>query len=176
METINIDHLSSSIDKEQYVENCIQENGLDIQFEYSSDFRNAKILRDFIEIILVKFKVSPKYIARFILATDEMNNNAIEYWSLSHENNYLRVNIAREWKNLSIVIEVEDSWNWKSAKTAEQMEEYRDERAHEDFRNHTSIRGRGLFLIIIKIVDELYFKNTQNGWLIVGFKKDLLSI
>jgi hypothetical protein len=79
METINIDHLSSSIDKEQYVEKCTQEKGLDIQFEYSSDFRNAKVLRDFIEIILGNFKVSPKYIARFILATDEMNNNAIEY-------------------------------------------------------------------------------------------------
>jgi anti-sigma regulatory factor (Ser/Thr protein kinase) len=125
---------------------------------------------------LGNFKVSPKYIARFILATDEMNNNAIEYWSLSHENNYLRVNIVREWKNLSVVIEVEDSWNWKSAKTAEQMEEYRNERAHEDFKHHTSIRGRGLFLIIIKIVDELYFRNTNNWGLIVGFKKDLLSI
>jgi hypothetical protein len=79
METINIDHLSSSVDKEKYVEKCIQEKGLDIHFEYSSDFRNAKTLRDFIEIIFVKFKVSPKYIARFILATDEMNNNAIEY-------------------------------------------------------------------------------------------------
>jgi hypothetical protein len=56
------------------------------------------------------------------------------------------------------------------------MEEYRDEREQEDFRYHTSIRGRGLFLIIIKIVDELYFRNTQKGGLIVGFKKDLLSI
>jgi hypothetical protein len=47
------------------------------------------------------------------------------------------------------------------------MEEYRDLRKNEDFSHHTSIRGRGLFLIIIKIVDELYFRNTQNGGLIV---------
>jgi hypothetical protein len=42
------------------------------------------------------------------------------------------------------------------------------------FRNHSSIRGRWLFMIIIKIMDELYFENSQKWWLIVWIKKDLL--
>lgn len=176
METINIDNLSISIDKEQYIEKCIQKNWLNIQFEYSSDFKNTKKLRNFIEIIFEKFQISQKYIARFIIATDEMNNNAIEYGSLSHENNYLRVDIKRNWKKLSVSIEVEDSWNGKFAKTAEEMEEFRKTRVNENYHDHRSIRWRGLFLIIIKIVDKLYFQNTKNGWLIVGFKKDLLNI
>jgi hypothetical protein len=54
------------------------------------------------------------------------------------------------------------------------MEEFKKIRVHEDYAQHKSIRGRGLFLIIINIVDELYFKNTTQGGLIVGYKKDLL--
>jgi hypothetical protein len=43
------------------------------------------------------------------------------------------------------------------------MEEFKRIRIHENFKEHKSIRGRGLFLIIINIVDELYFKNTDTG-------------
>jgi anti-sigma regulatory factor (Ser/Thr protein kinase) len=79
MHTINIDQLRSDFDKPQYIKQCITSNQLDIQFEYSSDFKNAKILRDFMEVIYAYFDLPKKDTARFILACDEMNNNAIEY-------------------------------------------------------------------------------------------------
>jgi anti-sigma regulatory factor (Ser/Thr protein kinase) len=79
MHTINIDQIGSEFDKPQYINQCINTNQLDIQFEYLSDFKNAKILRDFMEVIYTYFDLPKKDTARFILACDEMNNNAIEY-------------------------------------------------------------------------------------------------
>lgn len=174
MHTINIDQLGETLDKQQYINECINSNQLDIQFEYSSDFKNAKILRDFMEIIFTSFDLPKKETARYVLACDEMNNNAIEYGSLENEKNYLRVNINKQNTIVSLSIEVEDTGNWKFAKTAEEMEEFKKIRVHEDYAQHKSIRWRWLFLIIINIVDELYFKNTSEGWLIVWYKKDLL--
>jgi hypothetical protein len=73
----------------------------------------------------------------------------------------LRVKINKQNTIVSLAIEVEDTGNGKYAKTAEEMEEFKKIRVHEDYAQHKSIRGRGLFLIIINIVDELYFKNTS---------------
>ena len=174
METINIDQLGSDYDKHQYINQCVSNNQMDIQFWYSSDFKNAKILRDFMEVILTIFDFPKRDIARFILASDEMNNNAIEYWSLEDEMNFLRIKVKKQEKVISVSMEVEDTGNGKSAKTAAEMEEFKKDRIKEDYKQHKSIRGRGLFLIIVNIVDELYFKDTANGWLIVWFKKDLL--
>jgi hypothetical protein len=88
--------------------------------------------------------------------------------------NYLRIKVNKQNTIISLSMEVEDTWNGKFAKTAEEMEEFKKVRIHENYKEHKSIRWRGLFLIIINIVDELYFKNTDSGWLIVWFKKDLL--
>ena len=41
------------------------------------------------------------------------------------------------------------------------------------FDNYHSIRWRGLFLIIDKMVDKLYFKDSKNWWLIVWLKKEI---
>ena len=41
------------------------------------------------------------------------------------------------------------------------MENEKLARVKKGFAHHASIRGRGLFLIIINIVDELYFKDAQ---------------
>lgn len=174
MQTINIDKIGSNFDIHQYIHECIKDNKMNIQFWYSSDFKNAKILREFMEEILVIFNFPKRDVVRLILACDEMNNNAIEYWSRKKEINYLRVKIIKRNKILSLSIEVEDTGNGKFSKTAEEMELCKQNRINEDYKQHKSIRWRGLFLIIINIVDELYFKNTKTGWLIVGFKKDLL--
>jgi len=174
MHTINIDQLRSDFDKQQYINACINDHQVDIQFEYASDFRNAKFLRDLMEVIFITFDFPKRDIARFILASDEMNNNAIEYGSSENETNFLRVKINKQNTIISLSMEVEDTWHGKFAKTAEEMEEFKNIRIHENFAEHKSIRWRWLFLIIINIVDELYFKNTTNGGLIVWFKKDLL--
>jgi len=61
------------------------------------------------EVIFTTFKFPKKDIVRFILASDEINNNAIEYGSLKNENNYLRVKINKQNTIISLTMEVEDT-------------------------------------------------------------------
>ncbi len=68
---------------------------------------------------------------------------------------------------------VTDTGAGKDHKTAQQMENIRKQYQHKDFSQHHSIRGRGLFLIIAPLVDELYFQDSQEGGLEVGFVKVL---
>jgi anti-sigma regulatory factor (Ser/Thr protein kinase) len=109
METINIDQLASDLDKHQYINQCIKDNKVDIQFGYAADFKNAKILRDFMEAIFICFDFPKKEMARFILASDEMNNNAIEYGSSENEMNYLRIKVNKQNTIISLSMEVEDT-------------------------------------------------------------------
>jgi hypothetical protein len=51
MDSINIHNLENELDKANFISNYINNNNLDIEFIYNSDFKNAKILRDFIEVI-----------------------------------------------------------------------------------------------------------------------------
>jgi anti-sigma regulatory factor (Ser/Thr protein kinase) len=77
-----------------------------------------------------------------------------------------------EWKS-QIIIEVQDTGKWNFAKSAEEMLALKEMKMEEWFDNHKSIRGRGLFMIILKLADELYFKDAPNGGLIVWVKKNI---
>ncbi len=177
MDTLMIDNLSGSFNKKEFIDNIITpENNINLELHYSSRFENAKILRDFIEVIFYKINVWSKYLSRFILATDEMNNNAIEYGSMSWEKNTLRIKISNSGEKIKIIIEVEDTWKGKNHKTAKQMEDFKEEKIKNGLYDNHSIRGRGLFIIIVNIVDVLYFKDSQQGGLIVGIEKEIHKI
>ena len=75
----------------------------------------------------------------------------------------------------NVQIEVEDSGKWKDHKTALEMETLRAHQLRLWYTHHKSIRWRGLFMIIVHIVDRLYFRDTKEGWLVVGIKKKILS-
>ncbi len=173
MDSINIHNLPIELNKADFISNYIQNNSLDIEFLYDSDFKNAKILRDFIEAIWINFKFPHKYISRFILIVDELNNNAIEYWTLKWYTNKLRIKIIVNENEANINIEVEDAWNWLKHKTALEMETLRAHQLRLGYWNHESIRWRWLFMITFKSVDRLYFKDTKNWWLIVWIKKNI---
>jgi hypothetical protein len=70
-------------------------------------------------------------------------------------------------------IEVEDTGRGAHAKTAENMEQLRQEKLSAGFNKYKGLRGRGLFMIISNLVDTLYFKNTQTRGLIVGVEKKI---
>jgi len=80
MHKINIDNLKD-FDKKSFIEAHSTPEKLEIEFTYKANFKNTKILRDFIEFICHKYSFNQKFISRSILITDEMNNNAIEYGS-----------------------------------------------------------------------------------------------
>jgi hypothetical protein len=54
------------------------------------------------------------------------------------------------------------------------MEQIRKEHENEDFSHHSSIRGRGLFLIISQLVDALIFADVPDRGLKVTVVKDLI--
>lgn len=168
---INIDEIDNLFDRDKFIkENFIAEI-IEISFSYKSYFRNSKVLRDFFDLILTNLNISLDWRIRFILIIDEINNNAIEYWSLEWETNYLRLKIIKKSEYININIEVEDTGNGEKAKKAENM--YKLEKEYLNRTENKTIRWRWLFVIIKKLVDRLYFKDAQNGWLIVWIEKDL---
>jgi len=145
----------------------------EILFEYTSDFRSTKNIRECISDLSLKFWIDPIWKSRLILIVDELNNNAIEYWSKEWDENFIKIIFSLKWDLLYINIEVWDTWKWINTKTAEEMEFLKNHKKEIWFKNHNSIRWRGLFMIIEKIVDKLYFKNRESWWLIVWINKEL---
>lgn len=173
MNIINIHALPEGLNKEDFISDFINNKEIDIEFIYNADFKNAKILRDFIEIICNNLWFPHRDVSRFILIVDELNNNAIEYWTLDWFENKLRIKTNWDSKSVDINIEVEDFWNWEKHKNALEMETLRAHQLKLWYGNHESIRWRWLFMITVKSVDRLYFRDTEKGGLIVWIKKNV---
>lgn len=173
MNKLDIRDIDDKFNKEDYISSIINDGCIDIEFIFPSNFSSAKILRDFVEVICLKLNISSNKVSRIILVVDELNNNSIEYGSKKWDLNKMRfIVLKKNWK-LEMNIEVEDSWNGKRPKKAMEMEWLKIEKLERWFDEHKSIRWRWLFLIIIKIVDELYFKDSEQNWLIVWVKQEI---
>lgn len=172
MEEILISKSDNQIDTD-YIKKNYNNWELKINFLFESDFVNAKLLRDATLLILDTLGFQSIWKSRFTLIIDELNNNSIEYWSNSWEINSMKVHIKNQNNSFEVNIEVEDTWNWKSSKKASEMELLRETRIQKGFQNHDSIRWRWLFLIITKLVDKLYFKDSEKWGLIVGITKTI---
>lgn len=173
MNIIHINNLPSSFNINEFISEKIIDWNIDIEFIYVSNFKNTKLLRDFIEVICLELWIPGKEIPIFILIVDELNNNAIEYWTEEGWYNRLRVKCIKINEYLTINIEVEDTGKWKKHKNALEMETMRAHQLKLWYNWHKSIRWRWLFMIIFNTVDRLYFKNTKTWWLIVWIKKKL---
>lgn len=170
MVEIKIDEIGISFDKNQFIKDNFINNEIEICFIYKSCFFNSKILRDFIDVISTYLNISPERRIRLILIVDELNNNAIEYWSISEEENILRVKIIKNKDDLYIKFEVEDTWHWIESKKSYMMKEIEKSKKRPD---NKSIRWRWLFVIIKQLVDRLYFMDSKTWWLIVWIEKKL---
>ena len=163
-------------ERQHIIESAFDKNGLNICIEYPAIFRSAKVLRDFIVDIADFFHFKWTWKSRLTLIADELNNNWIEYWSIEKDINKMTIRIIIESGEVSLILEVEDSGNWSDSKTAEQMNQKREEKEKEKkniWFQASWIRGRWLYLIITKLVDELYFKDSATWWLIVWIKKKI---
>jgi len=56
---------------------------------YPSYFSSTKTIREFLECVTLYLGISQKWRSRVVLIADELNNNAVEYGSLSGEENIL---------------------------------------------------------------------------------------
>ncbi len=171
MITKNISELKESEQRKHFLESSFIKNSLEVEIIYKSIFENTKILRDFIVDISNFFSFDIAWKSRLTLIADELNNNAIEYGSLENDINKMVIIIKIDWDNLYLTLEVYDSWKWNKTKTAEQMEALREYKENKWFEKYNSIRWRWLFMIISKLVDNLFFKDSNPVWLVVGVKK-----
>ncbi len=175
MDEILLDSSNQEQISSDYVKSFYKDDVFNVSVSFKSDFKNAKHLRDFIILTFETIWINPIWKSRFTLITDELNNNSIEYWSKEGENNTMRIYIKKTPENeFDINVEVEDAGNWKSPQKAKDMEKLRNNKLKEWFENHTFIRWRWLFMIITKLVDELYFKDSNKWWLIVWVNKKIL--
>lgn len=174
MEKIYLCDLSEKHNKYQIIKDLINNETISLEFIYKSDFIFTKHLRDFIETILSIFWISQKMLSRIILISDELNNNAIEYWTDKDWINKLRINLKKNNNEIILNMEAEDNGKWPYHKNASSMEELRENKLKAWYDNYRSIRWRWLFLIINQIADELYFKDSSSWGLIVWVNKRFL--
>lgn len=133
------------------------------------------MIRDGILYLFEKNNINVPWKNRFALISDELVNNSIEYGSLPLDKNHVYVlfSHAPEESVLKVMIEVSDTGRGTEAKTSQEMEEIRKLRELQGFDSYLGKRGRGLFQLITNLVDELYFRDSNGGGLIVGVRKEL---
>lgn len=169
---IDIESLDKRCSKKTHIKRLAKDlSNIDLDFSYKSDFKNTKDLRDFVDVISDTVWMPEKWKKRFVLIIDEMNNNAIEYWSRETDRNRITIKVVKKNHILDLKIEVEDTGKWKNPKKAAEMYKLKEEKLKKWFENHNSIRGRWLFLIIENTVDRLYFEDSKEWWLIVWVEK-----
>jgi anti-sigma regulatory factor (Ser/Thr protein kinase) len=173
MDIIDIDKLPENYTEEDLIKPLFKGGSIEVEFLYKSSYRVSRSLRDIVYVICSLLWLSDKLKSRITLVSDELNNNAIEYWSNSGWENRLRIKAQKKGNFIEFNLEVEDNWKWKHPKTALDMETLRAHQLKIWYFEHNSIRGRGLFLIIVQIVDRLYFRNSKGWGLIVWVKKKI---
>jgi anti-sigma regulatory factor (Ser/Thr protein kinase) len=166
----------------QSVKNIIDQNIEDFwnfscKIIFVTDFYESKIIRDLVGYFLEKNTIFSPWKARFILITDELINNSIEHGSRPWDINHCIIKIKTTKTKLKIWLEVIDSWHGKDSKWSEEMEKIKTKKAEETQWDNTYMgsRGRGLFHITSKLVDNLYFKDASNGWLVVWIEKSFTN-
>jgi len=173
MKIINISDLILREERQHIIKSIFDKKWLDIKVEYPAIFASSKILRDLIIDIADFFNFKWTWKSRLTLIADELNNNWIEYWSLETDINKMSININTLWDEIELFLEVEDTWKWKDSKTAKEMILKRNTKKLKGFHKNEWIRWRWLFMIIEKLVDELYFKDWENWGLIVWIRKKI---
>lgn len=173
MDKIHFHNISDITDINNNISRLIIKDEFDIEISYLSNFSSTKYLRDIISNICFWLNIKNSDIYKITLIIDELNNNAIEYWSNDWEINKLRFKAKRINNIIELNIEVEDSWNWIKSKKASDMEELRMAKLKIWYLKHNSIRWRWLFLIILKLVDNLYFEDSSSWGLIVWVNKTI---
>jgi anti-sigma regulatory factor (Ser/Thr protein kinase) len=171
MNIVHLKNLPKTFCISDFISNQFENWVIDIEFIYGSNFKNTKLLRDFVEEIFFYLWLWSEDVIKIILIVDELNNNAIEYWTEKWWYNKMRLKCSKDGEQIDINIEVEDTGNWAKHKNSLEMETLRAHQLKLWYNDHKSIRGRWLFMIIVKTVDRLYFRDTDNWWLIVWIKK-----
>lgn len=166
-----ITELKDSTQRSQFLREFATVKSWNLCIQYNSNYENTKILREIIDEFCNLFGVPLKWKTRLVLIFDELNNNAIEHWSIESDMNRCFISLKKRKDWIYIIGYVEDTWNAVDAKDYKQMKILQEQFKNKDFSKHQSIRGRGLFLIISQLVQVLDFRPASIWWVQVYFEK-----
>ena len=173
MLNIDISNIDYENLKEFIDENISDFKNFELSIQFKSDYSQSRIIRSTILYIFDKNNINVPWRWRFSLISDELVNNSIEYWSMALEDNLFLMKFSSEGNVLNINIEVHDTWNWAFSKNMKEMEQVQKQKEDNWFDWYMWKRGRWLFQLVKNIVDDLYFKDNESGWLIVWINKKL---
>lgn len=172
---INID--ISNIESQElidYVSWSIRDyTNFEINLLFKADYNQSRLIRNLVLFLFEQNNINVPWKNRFSLIADELINNSIEYWSLPLDKNTFVIKFVTINKILTIDLEVHDTGKWMFAKNSQEMEEIRKQKDEEGFDRYLGKRWRWLFQLVNNIVDNMYFKDKEWGWLIVWIQKTL---
>ena len=145
----------------------------DLFVTFQADYGQSKMIRDLILNLFERNSIEVPWKNRFALISDELVNNSIEYGSMPLDKNGFFISFRAKDGLLHVTLEVQDTGRGLEAKSSQEMEEIRKMKEMQGFDNYLGKRGRGLFQMITRLVDELYFRDNDDGGLTVGIRKAL---
>jgi anti-sigma regulatory factor (Ser/Thr protein kinase) len=154
-------------------ENIQDFSNFEVKIDFLSDYAQSKMIRDAILYLFEMNHINVPWKNRFALISDELVNNSIEYGSMPLDVNTICIKFVPTPKGISVSVEVSDTGRGAEAKTSDEMEQIRKLKEMRGFDSYLGKRGRGLFQLINNLVDELYFRDGDNGGLTVGIRKEL---
>jgi hypothetical protein len=106
---IDISHLEYS-ELIDFVNGNISDfSSFDLELIFKADYNQSKIIRDLILFLFQKNAIEVPWKNRFVLISDELVNNSIEYGSLPLDKNNFTVHFRTVEKMLTINMEVCDT-------------------------------------------------------------------
>ena len=167
----------SNIDNQDLIDfveaNISDFTNFEISISFKADYNQSKMIRLLISYFFDKININSPWKGRFSLISDELMNNSIEHGSSPLDKNIFTLRFLVKDKYLYINIEVADTGRWVWAKTSVQMEEIKQQKEIEWFEGFLWKRWRWLFQLINNIVDDIYFKDRTEWWLIVWITKKI---
>ena len=138
MKCFSLQDIQQHIGENQFFSDIFDGKNLEMEISYPSLFQNTQYIRDCIEKISDIIGFTAKWKARIILFCDELNNNAIEYGSLSSDQNKVIIEYNDTQKIFRLSIQ--DTGSGPGTKSAQEMEKLRKKHEARDFSQHHSIR------------------------------------
>ncbi len=120
---IDISHLEYADLIDFVNKNIFDFGNLDLELIFKADYNQSKIIRDLILFLFQKNSIDVPWKNRFVLISDELVNNSIEYGSLPLDKNRFFIHFKTENNSLSINMEVCDTGSGLESKTSSEMEE-----------------------------------------------------
>lgn len=106
---IDISHLEYN-ELIDFVNSSISDFGnFDLELVFKADYNQSKIIRDLILFLFQKNNIEVPWKNRFVLISDELVNNSIEYGSLPLDKNRFTIHFKIVGKTLTINMEVCDT-------------------------------------------------------------------